>query len=106
MPIENGSPVILLEASHRVETNIFVYLTGYGPSSCYLTKLYKMSSTLREVSHIAKFDGTNFPLWKLGLWVLLEQHNLIELVTGTSKIPSETRAADNNQVTNAPAIAE
>jgi predicted DCC family thiol-disulfide oxidoreductase YuxK len=50
-----------------------------------------MSSTLREVSHIAKFDGTNFPLWKLGLWVLLEQHNLIEIVTGTSKIPDEVK---------------
>ena len=48
-----------------------------------------MTSTLREVSHIAKFDGANFPIWKLGLWVLLEQHNLIEIVTGELKIPDE-----------------
>ena len=50
----------------------------------------KMSSTtLREVSHIAKFDGTNFPVWKLGLWVLLEQHSLIDIVTGVSGLPPE-----------------
>jgi hypothetical protein len=41
----------------------------------------------KDVSHIAKFDGQNYSLWKLGLWVLLEQHNLIDIVTGDYTIP-------------------
>ncbi|KZR99930.1 Uncharacterized protein APZ42_004006, partial [Daphnia magna] len=49
------------------------------------------STTPREVSHIAQYDGTNFPLWKLGLWTLLEEHNLEEIVTGTSTKPVEER---------------
>lgn len=49
------------------------------------------TSTLKEVSHIAKYDGKNFSLWKLGLWVLLEQHELIKIVTGDEKIPEEVR---------------
>lgn len=47
------------------------------------------ASTLREVSHIAKYDGQNFSLWKLGLWVLLEQHDLIRVVTGDEVIPEQ-----------------
>ena len=44
-------------------------------------------NTSKDVSHIAKFDGQNYSLWKLGLWVLLEQHNLIDIVTGDYPIP-------------------
>ncbi|EFX75146.1 hypothetical protein DAPPUDRAFT_323688 [Daphnia pulex] len=40
------------------------------------------NSTPREVNHIAKFNGTNFSLWKFGTWLLLEQHNLVGIVNG------------------------
>jgi hypothetical protein len=46
-------------------------------------------STHRETAHIAKYDGQNYSLWKLGLFVLFEQHNLTDLVTGEQLIPKE-----------------
>ena len=46
-------------------------------------------STHRETAHIAKYDGQNYSLWKLGLFVLFEQHNLTDLVTGEQPIPKE-----------------
>ena len=48
-------------------------------------------STLREVSHIAKFNGQNFPLWKFGCWLLLEQHQLVKIVNGQERFPAEVR---------------
>ncbi|EFX64403.1 hypothetical protein DAPPUDRAFT_334238, partial [Daphnia pulex] len=57
-------------------------------------------STLREVSHIAKFNGQNFPLWKFGCWLLLEQHQLVKIVNGQERLPAETLNADR-VVTNA-----
>ena len=47
------------------------------------------TSRVDGVSHITKFNGSNFPLWKLDLWVLLEEHGLIKIVTGDTKIPEE-----------------
>lgn len=47
------------------------------------------SSTSKDVSHITKFDGTNFPLWKLGCWLLMEQHDLIAVVDGSRPLPAE-----------------
>jgi hypothetical protein len=48
-------------------------------------------SNSKDVTHIAKFDGQNYSLWKLGLWVLLEQHDLIKLVTGDEAIPATVK---------------
>jgi hypothetical protein len=50
-----------------------------------------MNSALRDVSHIAKYDGANFSLWKLGLFVLLEQNDLIEVTTGVSVLPEQVQ---------------
>jgi hypothetical protein len=44
-------------------------------------------SSSKETAHIAPYDGINFSLWKLGLWVLLEQHELIGLVQGEELQP-------------------
>lgn len=44
--------------------------------------------TVKEVSHIPKFDGTNFPQWKYGTWLILEQHELIPVVEGREPIPA------------------
>ena len=55
----------------------------------------------KDVAHIAKFDGQNYSLWKLGLWVLLEQHDLINVVTGEDTIPETvTIYIHNVQCTN------
>jgi hypothetical protein len=43
----------------------------------------------RDVSHIIKFNGTNFPLWKLGLFVSLEEQEVLSIVDGTTRIPDE-----------------
>jgi len=42
-------------------------------------------ATSRDTSHIPKFDGTNFPSWKFGIWMLLERHRLTEVVLGDTK---------------------
>jgi hypothetical protein len=47
------------------------------------------NSSFREVSHIAKFNGKNFSLWKFGCWLLLEQHNLVGIVNGEEPFPDE-----------------
>ncbi|KAI9554976.1 hypothetical protein GHT06_020265 [Daphnia sinensis] len=44
-------------------------------------------SSSKETAHIAPYDGINFSLWKLGLWVLLEQHDLIGIVQGEELLP-------------------
>lgn len=41
----------------------------------------------KETAHIATYDGITFSLWKLGLWVLLEQHGLIDIVQGEELSP-------------------
>jgi predicted PP-loop superfamily ATPase len=46
-------------------------------------------STLREVSHIANFNGQNFLLWKFGCWLLLEQHQLVKILNGQERFPAE-----------------
>ena len=50
----------------------------------------EMSSAQRDVSHIAKYDEANFSLWKLGLFVLLEQHDLIDVTTGVDILPVQS----------------
>lgn len=43
----------------------------------------------KDISHIVKFDGTNFPSWKYGVWLLLEKYQLIPIVEGKEKKPTE-----------------
>jgi hypothetical protein len=47
------------------------------------------NSTLREVGHIEKFNGRNFPQWKFGVWLLLEHCGLVPLVEGKEVISVE-----------------
>ena len=58
-----------------------------------------MSSVSRDTSHIEKFNGTNFPQWKYGVFLLLEQHDLMSLVEGTVLIPTEIKD-ENGTITN------
>ena len=62
--------------------------TGYGPSAHFFCDKMANSPT-REVSHVIKFNGKNFPLWKFGCWLKLEQHNLVNIVNGTEELPEE-----------------
>jgi hypothetical protein len=48
-----------------------------------------MNSNQHEASNIAEYDGQIFSLWELGLFVLLEEHELIDVVTGNELIPEE-----------------
>lgn len=47
------------------------------------------SSTLKDISHLVKFDGNNFHEWKFGCRLLLETHGLLDVIDGVEKIPSE-----------------
>jgi hypothetical protein len=67
----------------------FLISTGYGPSVVNLKNNKMASSTLRDVGHIEKLNGRNFPQWKFGVWLLLEHCNLVPLVEGTEELPEE-----------------
>ncbi|EFX77244.1 hypothetical protein DAPPUDRAFT_321466 [Daphnia pulex] len=58
----------------------------------------------KEMSHVAKFDGTNFQFWKFQITFLLEQHELIEIVTGVSTAPVPEINASTQAVKNSAAI--
>lgn len=45
-------------------------------------------STSKDISHIVKFDGSNFQQWKFGCRLLLESFNLLDIVDGVEKIPA------------------
>ncbi len=47
------------------------------------------NSPTREVSHVIKFNGKNFPLWKFGCWLKLEQHDLMHIVNGNETLPEQ-----------------
>jgi hypothetical protein len=36
-----------------------------------------------ELSHIERFNGANFQLWKYNCWLVLEQHELLDIVEVT-----------------------
>lgn len=38
------------------------------------------TTQLKDVSHLTKFDGTNFTRWQQGLMLILEQHELLQIV--------------------------
>jgi hypothetical protein len=57
----------------------------------YLLYRQEMNSAHKDVSHIAKYDGANFSLWKLGLFVLLEQNDLIDVTDGVFTLPEQIR---------------
>jgi hypothetical protein len=54
---------------------------------------YKMACTgncsNKSVNHVITFDGTNLPLWRLGLNVALEEAGVQFVTDGTDPVPSE-----------------
>ncbi|EFX78741.1 hypothetical protein DAPPUDRAFT_245833 [Daphnia pulex] len=48
-----------------------------------------MACSNRSLSHVVKFDGSNLPLWKLGLDVALEEHDVQSVTDGTCLMPPE-----------------
>ena len=55
----------------------------------YLQPLKDKMTTMRDVNNIAKFNGQNLPTWKLGCWILFQQHDLVKLVIGEETLPVE-----------------
>ncbi|KZR96047.1 Uncharacterized protein APZ42_009842, partial [Daphnia magna] len=49
------------------------------------------NSTAKDVGHIEKFDGRNFPSWKYGIWMFLEKNQLIPVVDGRETEPKDVR---------------
>ena len=70
----------------------------------YQTEEYYRMNYTRYVSHIAKFNGKNFQLWKFGLWLLLKRDSLVNIVTGEEKKPTEILT--NEILTNSKEIAD
>jgi hypothetical protein len=62
------------------------------------------SNPTKEMSHVAKFDGTNFQFWKFQITLLPEQHDLIEIVIGASTAPTPDIDASTQAVKNSAAI--
>ena len=42
----------------------------------------------------ARFNGTNFNVWKFSLFIRLREHGLVSIVDGTRPIPQEVRVAN------------
>lgn len=47
------------------------------------------SSSLKDIGHLTKFNGSNFPRWKCGLRLILEQHGLLDIIDGVELKPAE-----------------
>ncbi len=98
-------------ATQYRNTHVF-HPTGYGPSLTLPNRSLKMSSTTPREAISLNAMGPIFPLWRLGLWTLLEEHNLEEIVTGTStKLIEERGPASGDppqpgRVTNSSATAD
>lgn len=52
----------------------------------------------KDVSHVAKFDGTNFPFWKFQICLVLEQYGLLPIVFGDEIKPAPLIVTDANGV--------
>lgn len=50
----------------------------------------------KDVNNIVKFDGSNFPFWKFQIFLIFEQHNLLEIVQGQGLKPNLLMATDSN----------
>ena len=61
------------------------------------------SSQHKDLSHIPKFNGSNFPIWKFHVWLMLRNNDLDGVVTGQVLAPIPQMNADN-VVINANAI--
>lgn len=48
-----------------------------------------MSCSSKSLAHVVKFDGSNLPLWRLGLDVALEEHEVQSVTDGTCAFPPE-----------------
>jgi len=100
MSMPSGFPqvgIILYPVLENTEASLILSLYNFNRLwAQYLKPFnYKMNS-MRDVNHIAKFNGQNFPLWKLGFWILLQQHELVNVVTGEEAIPVEVFYCNTN----------
>lgn len=48
-----------------------------------------MACANKSLAHVVKFDGSNLPLWRLGLDVALEEHDVQSVTDGTLQCPPE-----------------
>jgi hypothetical protein len=48
-----------------------------------------MACANKSLAHVVKFDGSNLPLWRLGLDVALEEHDVQSVTDGTLHCPPE-----------------
>lgn len=49
----------------------------------------------KDVSHVSKFNGTNFSFWKFQITLILEQHELCDIVLGKSTKPAPLPAGSD-----------
>ena len=50
----------------------------------------------KDVGHVGKFDGTNFPFWKFQVSLVFEQYGLLPVVFGEDVKPSLIQVTDDN----------
>ena len=61
------------------------------------TQLVTLSS--KDIGHVGKFNGTNFPFWKFQICLVFKTYNLFNIVMGAEPKPNPvivTDAAGNN----------
>ncbi len=60
-----------------------------GPVIANILDSTEMSCSSKSLAHVVKFDGSNLPLWRLGLDVALEEHDVQSVTDGTCACPPE-----------------
>jgi hypothetical protein len=52
----------------------------------------------KDVAHLCKFNGTNYPFWKFQVSIVLRQFELMDIVTGKEKKPAQTSSGDDSVI--------
>ena len=55
----------------------------------------------KDVSHVCKFNGSNYPFWKFQISMVLRQFDLMEIANGKDKAPAPISSGSPPAVTNA-----
>lgn len=88
----------MFETSRSLFNHVNYFISPFNRLWAQITigKFNKMANSIaKEVSHIPKFNGSNFASWRFGLDMLLEQHKLQGIVYGTDSIPVGVNTTSN-----------
>jgi hypothetical protein len=73
-------------------------LVDYELHSHQVTFFDMSSFSPKDVAHLCKFNGTNYPFWKFQVSIVLRQFELMDIVTGKEKNPAQTSSGHDSVI--------